>query len=77
MAKRITKAYGQEFKSQAVKLTQEIGDCKAAEKLGVSIGTIYSWIKAFKEGRLDAKEAIILRAMPNLLTRILLSLESM
>ena len=58
MAKRITKTYDQEFKSQAVKLAQEIGGYKAAEELGVSIGTIYSWTKAFKEGRLDVKAAI-------------------
>lgn len=29
--KRITKSYNQEFKSQAVKLAQEIGGHKAAE----------------------------------------------
>lgn len=57
MAKRITKTYDQEFKSQAVKLAQEIGGYKAAEELGVSAGTIYTWIKAFKEGRLAAKAA--------------------
>ena len=58
MAKRITKTYNQEFKSQAVKLAQEIGGHKAAEELGVPSGTIYAWVKAFKEGRLKAKEAV-------------------
>ena len=58
MAKRITKTYDQEFKSQAVKLAQEIGGHKAAEELGVPSGTIYAWIKAFKEGRLEAKTAV-------------------
>ena len=58
MAKRITKTYDQEFKSQAVKLAQEIGGHKASEELGVPSGTIYAWIKAFKEGRLDAKAAV-------------------
>lgn len=58
MAKRIIKTYDQEFKSQAVKLAQEIGGHKAAEELGVPSGTIYAWIKAFKEGRLEAKAAI-------------------
>ena len=58
MAKRITKTYDQEFKSQAVKLAQEIGGHKAAEELGVPSGTIYAWIKAFKEGRLEAKAAV-------------------
>ncbi len=58
MAKRITKTYDQEFKSQAVKLAQEIGGHKAADELGVPSGTIYAWVKAFKEGRLEAKTAI-------------------
>ena len=58
MAKRITKTYDQEFKSQAVKLAQEIGGHKAAEELGVPSGTIYAWVKAFKEGRLEAKAAV-------------------
>lgn len=56
--KRITKSYDQEFKSQAVKLAQEIGGHKAATELGIPSGTIYSWIKAFKEGRLSANEAV-------------------
>jgi len=56
--KRIIKSYDQEFKVQAVKLAQEIGGHKAADELGVPKGTIYAWLKVFKEGRLDAKEAI-------------------
>ncbi|WP_427112052.1 hypothetical protein [Megasphaera sueciensis] len=36
MAKRIIKTYDQEFKSQAVKLAQEIGGHKAATELGCS-----------------------------------------
>ena len=55
--KRVTKSYDQEFKSQAVKLAQEIGGHKAATELGIPSGTLYTWIKAFKEGRLVAKEA--------------------
>ena len=58
MAKGITKTYDQEFKSQAIKLAQEIGGHKAADELGIPCGTIYAWMKAFKEGRLEAKEAI-------------------
>ncbi|WOC31307.1 MULTISPECIES: transposase [Caproicibacterium] len=58
MAKRITKTYDQEFKFQAVKLAQEIGGHKAAEELGVPSGPIYAWVKAFKEGRLEAKTAV-------------------
>ncbi|MDL2301585.1 transposase, partial [Lachnospiraceae bacterium OttesenSCG-928-D06] len=58
MAKRITKTYDQEFKSQAVKLAQEIGGHKAVDELRIPFGTIYAWIKAFKEGRLEAKAAV-------------------
>ena len=46
------KSYDNEFKSQAVKLAQEIGGHKAAQELGIPKGTIYTWIKAFKEGKL-------------------------
>ena len=56
--KRIPKSYDNEYKAQAVKLAQEIGGNKAAKELGIPKGTIYAWIKAFKEGRLSANEAI-------------------
>ena len=52
------KSYDNEFKAQAVKLAQEIGGHKAAIELGISKGTMYTWIKAFKEGRLSANEAV-------------------
>ena len=52
------KTYDSEFKAQAVKLAQEIGGHKAAKELGIPKGTIYTWIKAFKEGRLRANEAV-------------------
>ncbi len=51
------KSYDNEFKAQAVKLAQEIGGHKAAQELSIPDGTIYCWIKAFKEGRLSASEA--------------------
>ena len=51
------KSYDNEFKAQAVKLAQEIGGHKAANELGIPKGTMYTWIKAFKEGRLSANEA--------------------
>ena len=57
-AKRTQKSYDNEFKAQAVKLAQEIGGHKTAKELGVPDGTIYCWIKAFKEGRLSANEAV-------------------
>lgn len=52
------KSYDNEFKAQAVKLAQEVGGHKAAKELGIPDGTIYCWIKAFKEGRLSANEAV-------------------
>lgn len=56
--KRNTRSYDNEYKAQAVKLAQEIGGHKAASELGVPKGTIYCWIKAFKEGRLKSIEAV-------------------
>ena len=52
------KSYDNEFKAQAVKLAQEIGGHKAANELGIPKGTMYTWIKAFKEDRLSANEAV-------------------
>ena len=54
---RNQRAYDNEYKAQAVKLAQEIGGAKAAKELGIPDGTIYCWVKAFKEGRLSASEA--------------------
>ena len=45
--------YDQEYKAQAVKLAQEIGTSKAAAELGISKNTVYGWVKAVHEGRLD------------------------
>ena len=52
------KTYDNDFKAQAVKLAQEIGGHKAASELGIPKGTIYTWIKTFKEGHLSANEAV-------------------
>jgi transposase len=52
------KSYDNEFKAQAVKLAQEIGGHKAAKELGIPEGTMYTWMKAFKDGRLSAKDAV-------------------
>ena len=52
------KTYDSEFKAQAVKLAQEIGGHKAAKELGIPKGTMHTWIKAFKEGRFSANEAV-------------------
>ena len=55
MARKQT-SYDNEFKAQAVKLAQEIGGHKAANELGIPSGTVYTWIKAFKEGYLSAND---------------------
>lgn len=52
------KSYDNEIKAQAVKLAQEISGHKAAKELGIPKGTMYTWIKAFKEGRISANEAV-------------------
>ncbi len=55
---RNQKSYDNEYKAQAVKLAQEIGGHKAANELGIPKGTMYTWIKAYKEGRLSANLAV-------------------
>ena len=46
--------YEKEYKVQAVKLAKEIGTEKAARELGMPKGTLLGWLKAVREGRLDA-----------------------
>ena len=52
MAKKQRK-YDVEYKIQAVKLAKEIGGAKAAAELGIPENTMYAWMKAAREGRLD------------------------
>ena len=52
MAKKQRK-YDMEYKIQAVKLAKEIGGAKAATELGIPENTLYAWMKAAREGRLD------------------------
>ncbi len=52
MAKK-QRNYDMEYKIQAVKLAKEIGGAKAAAELGISENTLYAWMKAAREGRLD------------------------
>ena len=54
---RNQRTYDNEYKAQAVKVAQKIGGAKAAKELGIPDGTIYCWVKAFKEGRLSVSEA--------------------
>ena len=44
--------YDHEFKVQAVKLGQEIGQAKAAKELGISKNTMYTWTRAQRLGYL-------------------------
>ena len=64
MAKRITKTYDQEFKSQAVKLAQEIGGYKAAEELGVSEVLFIHGSRLSKKDDWQQKQLFILQVMP-------------
>ena len=50
---RNQRKYNTEYKAQAVKLSNEIGSSKAAVELGIPVDTLYGWVRAFKEGRLD------------------------
>ena len=45
--------YDHEFKVQAIKLAQEIGQAKAAKELGISKNTMYTWTRAQLLGYLD------------------------
>ena len=49
----MARKYDHEYKEQAVKLAQEIGGAKAAKELGIPEGTIYTWLKAVRGGKLD------------------------
>ncbi len=44
------------YKVQAVKLAKGIGGAKAAKGSGIPEGTIHTWLKAVRAGRLDIGE---------------------
>ena len=50
------RSYDHEYKVQAVKLALEIGSARAGRELGISRNTIYGWVKAVHDGRLDIGE---------------------
>ena len=50
------KQYDKDFKIQAVRLSQEIGSARAAKELAIPSNTLYGWMRAHKEGRLDCGE---------------------
>lgn len=47
------KQYDTQYKVQAVKLSHEIGSKRAAQELNVPLNTLYGWMRAEKDGRLD------------------------
>lgn len=52
------KVYDLEYKIQAVKIANEIGQAKAAAELGISKSTIYTWIRMVRLGRLNLGEGM-------------------
>ena len=52
------KVYALEYKIQAVKLANEIGQAKAAAELGISKNTIYTWIRKVRLGQFDLGEGM-------------------
>ena len=49
--------YGKEFKEEAIRLSKEIGNTKAAEQLGIPYSTLAGWHKRTKH---KPKEAVIM-----------------
>lgn len=56
-AEKMVRKYDQEYKVQAVKLAKEIGGARTAKELEGPEGTIYTWMKAVKAGKLDMGES--------------------
>ena len=54
----MARKYDHEYKVQAVKLAKEIGGAKAAKELGIPEGTIHTWLKAVRSGKLDIGESL-------------------
>ena len=52
----MARKYDHEYKVQAVKLAKEIGGAKAAKELGIPEGTVHTWLKAVRAGKLDIGE---------------------
>lgn len=52
------KVYDLEYKIQAVKLANEIGQAKAASELGISKNNIYTWVRKVRLVRLDLGEGM-------------------
>lgn len=52
-AKRFTKQYTKDYKTEAVKLVREIGNTKAAIEIGVPKSTLSQWVKQAEIGAMD------------------------
>ena len=52
----MARKYDYEYKVQAVKLAKEIDGAKAAKELGIPEGTIHTWLKAVRAGKLDIRK---------------------
>lgn len=50
------KVYDLEYKIQAAKFANEIGQAKVATELGIPKSTVYTWIKMVRLGRFDLGE---------------------
>ena len=51
--KRPQRTYTKEYKEQAVKLSKEIGNKRAAAELGIPSRTVYEWEKKAEKGEID------------------------
>lgn len=45
--------YDNEYKVQAIKLAEKIGQSKAAEELGIPKNTLYGWVRKARQGNID------------------------
>ena len=45
--------YDEEYKVQAIKLANKIGQTKAAEELGIPKNTLYGWVRKARLGYID------------------------
>ena len=47
------KQYDDEFKKQAIKLAREVGNTSAAKELGIPKGTLGTWMRKARLGKID------------------------
>lgn len=56
MSRKPKKHYTEDFKNQAVRLSNELGQTKAARQLGISEGSLVNWKKSH-QGKVKLSEA--------------------